>query len=236
MTTEEFSNEFDNLVNSNSAIKPMGVDITSLEFDEYEKSVFLTKAQESIVISLYNGSLIGNSFEETEELRRYLSSLVKTYSASPKIEEGGLTKYSYFFSIPKDILAITYEAVESTDERLGCSKDSIIEVVPTSQDELHRTINNPFRRPGKRRVLRLDRENDIVELISMFNIDKYQIRYLSRPEPIILVDLPDGLTIGKTDSFPGNKINQCKLNPAIHRLILEMAVNLALKSKTSAGK
>ena len=66
MTNEEFSNEFDNLVNSNSIIKPFGVDSTPLEFDEYEKSVFLTKAQEEIVEGLYTGKILGDSFEESE--------------------------------------------------------------------------------------------------------------------------------------------------------------------------
>ena len=65
MTNEEFSNEFDSLISSNSIIKPFGIDSTLLEFDEYEKSVFLTKAQESIVKSLYNGTLTGDSFEKT---------------------------------------------------------------------------------------------------------------------------------------------------------------------------
>lgn len=66
MTNEEFSNEFDTLINSNSTIKPFGIDSTLLEFDEYEKSMFLTKAQDEIVESLYTGKLIGDSFEETE--------------------------------------------------------------------------------------------------------------------------------------------------------------------------
>ena len=65
MTNEEFSNEFDNLVNKNIA-KPFGVDSTPLEFDEYEKSVFLTKAQEEIVEGLYTGKILGDSFEESE--------------------------------------------------------------------------------------------------------------------------------------------------------------------------
>lgn len=236
MTNEEFSNEFDNLVNSNSIIKPFDVGSTPLEFDEYEKSMFLTKAQESVVISLYNGNLTGDSFEKTEELRRYLSDLVKTYSTTDEIDGEGLTEDSHFFHIPEDILFITYESVLSNDDKLGCAKGSIMEVVPVTQDELHKTKENPFRRPNKRRVLRLDVEDYTVELISSFSIDKYQIRYLSKPEPIILIDLPDGLTIGKTDTFPGDKENICKLNPAIHRVILEMAVSLALKSRTSAGK
>lgn len=231
MTNEEFSNEFDNLVNSNSIIKPFGVDSTPLEFDEYEKSMFLTKAQESVVISLYNGNLTGDSFEKTEELRRYLSSLVKTYSTSDKVEGEGLTRDSYFFNLPEDTWFITYEAVVSQDTKLGCAKGTIMEVVPVTQDELYKTNRNPFRMPNKRRVLRLDVEGNTVELISAYSIAEYQIRYLSKPEPIILVNLPDGLSInGLTQA------TECKLNPAIHRVILEMAVSLALKSRTSAGK
>ena len=231
MTNEEFSNEFDSLVNSNSIIKPFGVDSMPLEFDEYEKSMFLTKAQESIVIALYNGNLIGDSFEKTEELRRYLSGLVKDYPATEYVRGNSLTGDSYIFNLPEDVWFITYEAVTSDDEKLGCAKGSIMEVVPVSQDELHKTRSNPFRMPNKRRVLRLDVEDNKVELISAFTISKYQIRYLSKPDPIILVDLPDGLTINKL-----SKATKCKLNPAIHRVILEMAVSLALKSRANAGE
>ena len=106
-----------------------------------------------------------------------------------------------------------------------------MEVVPITQDELHNITRNPFRKSNKRRVLRLDIEGDIVEIISVYDISKYTIRYLSEPQPIILSDLPEGLTINKL-----SKETKCKLNPAIHRMILEMAVNLALKSRASAGK
>lgn len=228
MTNEEFSNEFDTLVNSNSSSLPL---LTPLGFDEYEKSVFLTKAQESVVISLYKGTLTGDSFEKTEELRRYLDSLVKTYTTNTQEVGDILTSNSYLFSIPRDTWFITYEAVESEDKRLGCAKSSIMEVVPVSQDELYKTLRNPFRMPNERRVLRLDAEGNTVELISVYNIDKYCIRYLSKPDPIILVDLPKGITINNK-SIATN----CELNPAIHRVILEMAVSLALKSRTNAGE
>ena len=231
MTNEEFSNEFDNLVNKNIA-KPFGVDSTPLEFDEYEKSMFLTKAQESVVISLYRGTLTGDSFEKTEELRRYLNELIKTYTTTNKVENEGLTDNSYFFDIPDDVWFITYESAVSQDERLGCAKGTVMEVVPTAQDDLYKTSRNPFRGPNKRRVLRLDVEGKVVELISKFDIDKYQIRYLAKPEPIILIDLPEDLSINGL-----TKKTECILNPAIHRVILETAVNMAIKSRiTSTGK
>lgn len=228
MTNEEFSNEFDTLVNSNSTFSST---LTPLEFDEYEKSVFLTKAQESVVISLYKGTLTGDSFEKTEELRRYLDSLVKTYSTSEQVVGKVLTSNSYLFKLPGDTWFITYEAVESKDKRLGCTKGSTMEVVPVTQDELHKTLRNPFRMPNERRVLRLDTEGNTVELISVYSIDKYWIRYLSKPDPIILIDLPKDITIN--DKRVATK---CELNPAIHRVILEMAVSLALKSRANAGK
>ena len=70
MTIEEFSNEFDVLLNSYAANNPFGIGQGLTQLDEYEKSVLLTEAQESIVRDLYNGKLTGNGFESTEEQRR----------------------------------------------------------------------------------------------------------------------------------------------------------------------
>ena len=232
MTNEEFSNEFDNLVNSNSIIKPFGVDSTPLEFDEYEKSMFLTKAQESVVISLYNGNLTGDSFEKTEELRRYLSNLVKTYSTTDEIDGEGLTEDSHFFHIPEDILFITYESVNLEDTKLGCIDGEGILVMPITQDEYHRIKRNPFRGSNERRALRLDLSEKVVEIVSKYNIDTYLVRYLARPRPIILSKLPDNLSInGVSDK------TECELNPVIHRAILERAVKLAIISRVpNTGK
>ena len=83
MSTEEFSNEFDVLVQSFTQNVKFG-NTDSIAFTEYEKSVFLTKAQEQIVIELYNGkNPYNDSFEKTEEIRRYLNFLVKTTSLIP---------------------------------------------------------------------------------------------------------------------------------------------------------
>ena len=76
MTVEEFSNSFDTLLNSYALTPNFGEETSkqTIALDEYEKSVFLTKAQEEIVLGLYNGkNPYGDIFEGTEELRRYLS-------------------------------------------------------------------------------------------------------------------------------------------------------------------
>lgn len=225
MTNEEFSNEFDTLVSSNSRITSFGIASDILSFDEYEKSIFLTEAQESIVVSLYDGTFTGESFEKTEKLRRFLNELVKNYSIESEEIEEGLTPESHFFNLPEDVWFITYESISSEN-----STDPI-EVIPITQDEFHRVRKNPFRGANKRRALRLEAGNAIVEIIFPNTITKYQMRYLSKPDPIILIDLPKGLSInGETQQ------TECKLNPAIHRVILERAVSLALKSRANAGK
>lgn len=236
MTTEEFSNEFYTLLNSYSVIDKFGKgeDPSTIELDEYEKSVFLTKAQEEIVIDLYRGkNPLGDSFEKTEEVRRYLSDLIKTYTTTEK-KTGyvGLSKTSIFFELPEDLWFITYESAGLEDSRLGCMNGEEILVIPISQDDYFRISGNPFRGSNKRRALRLDNGNGIVEIVSEYNIDRYLVRYIARPDPIILTDLPDNLSINKL-----SKKTECKLNPVIHRAILEKAVKLAILSKApSAGK
>ena len=229
MTTEEFSNEFDTLLNSYSNTEKFGITHSTIELDEYEKSVFLTKSQEDVVIDMYNGkNTFGDSFEKTEEIRRYLSSLIKTYTTSTKeITYKGLSKHSVFFKLPEDLWFITYEAVNLKDDGLGCRSGEDICVTPVTQDEYHRIRKNPFRGSNERRALRLDLNEEVVEIISKYNVASYLVRYLSRPNPIILTDLPSDLSINGI-----NKKTECELNPAIHRSILEKAVKLAITSKS----
>lgn len=236
MTIEEFSNEFDTLLNSYATINQFGKveNPATIELDEYEKSVFLTKAQEETVIDLYSGkNPLGDSFEKTEEVRRYLSDLIKTYTTTDKkVGYVGLSKTSIFFELPEDLWFITYESAGLEDSRLGCMDGEEISVIPITQDDYFRIAKNPFRGTNKRRALRLDLGNRMVEIVSEYNIARYLVRYVARPEPIILTDLPDNLSINQISTK-----TECKLNPVIHRAILEKAVQLALISKApNAGK
>lgn len=222
MTNEEFSNEFDILINNINV---------GLEFDEYEKSVYLTKAQEEVVEGLYTGKITGDSFEGTEQLRRYLADLVKTAILPCNKAPKGLSNDSVFAVLPNDLWFITYESVALNGDT-PCINGKEIQVVPVTQDEYHRIKGNPFRRQNSRRALRLDVGNSMVELISDEKIRSYLVRYMSRPEPIILLDLPEELSINNV-----NEKTECKLNPGLHRTILEVAVNMAIKSRVpSTGK
>ena len=232
MTTQEFSNQFDTLISAYLTRLEFGI-TDVMAFDEYEKSVFLTDAQEEIVIELYSGkNSFGDSFEKTEETRRIINELIKTYTTEEKINNQlGISKDSVFFEIPKDVWFITYESVTLNDEGLGCLSGEEVIVSPITQDDFDKVKDNPFRGPSKKRVLRLDNENSIIEIVSKYNIDRYLIRYLAQPNPIILIDLPDSLSIN------GVSIKtECELNPVIHRIILERAVRKAIASRIPAGK
>ena len=228
MTVEEFSNEFDVLIQSYSKQLQFG-ETDDLSFTEYEKSTFLTKAQEELVIEFYNGNNPNrDSFEKTEEIRRYLSNITKTYKTSDKVDTNNkITQESTVFRLPSDLWYITYEAVNLEDNNLGCLKGTNVWVHPITQDELHRLKNNPFRNANYRRVLRLDITSDSVELLSKYNISQYIVRYLAKPSPIILQDLSEGLTINDVSSK-----TECSLSSSIHRLILNRAVEMALQSKS----
>ena len=223
MTNKEFSDGFSTLLNS-FGITP------NITLDEYEKSTFLTNAQEELIIDIYSGRNVvyGKSFEQTEEIRRYLSNLVETYETSTKVTgKLGLSQDSVFFNIPQDTWFITYEVAFLKDSRLGCLDGIEASVVPLPQDDLYRAKDNPFRGPSKDRVQRLDIKSDLAELISKYNVDKYLMRYISQHTPIILEDLPDGLSINGVSTE-----SECELNPVVHRAILERAVQLAIISKT----
>lgn len=224
MTTQEFSNGFDTLLNSYATQNS----IQAIALDEYEKSVFLTEAQESIVLAYYKGASGADAFETTEEVRRYLSSLVKTSSISPLgyTSDVLLSDNSFVVNLPSNLWFITYEAVRLSSGLGDCLSGKIIEVVPVTQDWFHRTVDNPFRGPTDRRALRLDLDNNRVEIVSKYNIDKYIVRYVEKLQPIILETLTDGLSIdGNTQS------NTCQLHEALHKVILQQAVTLALRSR-----
>lgn len=221
MTVEEFSNEFDALLNSYSSIEYGH----SIELDEYEKSVFLTKAQEEILLELYSGkNVLGESLESTEEIRRYLSPLIKTTKASEYTNViKGITPKSCFYTLPSDLWFITHEYVIYEKGYQVCEDLEYISVTPITQDEYHKIKKNPFRGSTKNRVLRLDAGESIVELVSEYPIDSYVVRYLSFPSPIILEDLPEDLKINKVSSK-----TECKLDKCLHKAILDRAVKIAL--------
>lgn len=234
MTTEEFSNEFEIRVDSYRRMKDFDsrASFDSIEFDEYEKSLFLTKAQRDFVVNYYSGkNEYSLSFEEKELVREALDTLVETFNTSTvvtKIPDISDSKHTFtFFGIPASLLWILYEEAHyAANTGCVCADGKYVEVIPTTHDELHRRLRNPFRGPRRHRVLRLNVADNLVELISDYPIGSYTLRYVKEPQPIILTDLTDNLTIqGESEAMT------CSLPDITHEYILDAAVRLALQSK-----
>ena len=231
MKVQEFSSQFDTLLNSYARTASFGEQDSpaSIELDEYEKSLFLTNAQDEVVISLYSGrNSAGSGFEETEEVRRYLSKLISEAYLNPiTTTDGkplGIESTSKFFTLPEDVMFITYESVNVSEGK--CGNSTSMEVVPVRQDEYHKIKNNPFRGANDRRALRFDLSEGNVEIVCKYVVDKYYIRYLKQLDPIILTPLKEGIDIkGKTE------VTDCKLDESLHYKILERAVQMALQSR-----
>lgn len=224
MNAQEFSNTFDTLLQP--YITKESLEQNNLAFDEYEKSIFLTKAQEQIVLELYQ------ELEQSEEVRKYLSNLIKTANFAPIGEQDesliNNTFKSYKVELGNTVLFMIYEQCTLSDEN-NCINNRIVSVVPTIHDDLDKVLKNPFKSPNSRKVIRLDFDNKI-ELISKYNISNYKVRYLKKPNPIILVKLEDNLSIDNSA-----EVSNGEINPILHERIVQRAVQLAVQSKVKSN-
>lgn len=200
-----------------------------------EKSIFLTKAQETVCLGIYNGVIGNAAFEADESARRALSNLTRTIQVDAQLTEvpEGITLLgddSYLYELPDDIWFITYESAVLTGLSPECLNPYTASVVPVTQDEYYKIHDNPFRGPSKDRVLRLDLgeytinsdKKVLVELSSKYEIKSYLARYMKRPCPIILDKLPSGSTI-----WGMSEATECELPESLHSLIVQEAVKAA---------
>ena len=223
MTLAEFSDEFDVQLASYLRFKKFDSKeiLDSIEVNEYEKSVYLTKAQNELTIELYTGrNNLGGAFEETEELRRYLADLNTTEIITnfTKINSG-ISESSYEATITKPVLFITYESclVTTNDE---CYQSKYIDCKVIKRDEYNVIKDNPFK---NNKVWRVDHSTNIVELITKHRLKEYKVSFLTTPTPIILEDISP-LKINGI-STPTEAV----LNPILHDYILERAVTNAIR-------
>lgn len=123
----------------------------------------------------------------------------------------------------------------------GANKKEYV-IVPLNYKEYDREMSKAYSQPLKKQAWRLfqnqETQFDVYsELIPIWNISDeldgaseaiYRIRYVKRPDPIVLTDLPNGLSI---DGF--TTVTECTLNPILHIDILNKAVELAIATRGS---
>jgi len=236
MTTQELKNEF--LIHYNAIASN-----SSPGLDDYEISVYLTKAQLELIKDYYDplSNRKKTGFENTEKRRSDLKGLIKSFKTNiSNISEDGLHPTSRFFKLSSDVFLIIYEQYQIVS--LDCNNGKLIKVVPITHDDYNIQIHNPFKNPDSNTVWRLDVTYDnnetVVELISPFNTSNspyYSGRYLKYPTPIIVGDLN---TLFPSDdlSIDGlNAVSECELGEGIHREIVDRAVELALRDYKPQG-
>jgi len=220
MTLEEFSNEFDTMLNSYKLPERFGVqsEFMMIKLDEYEKSVYLTQAENELVIEWYNGrNIAGLGYEQTEEVRRLLAPLNTIESITSFTVIPGLSDNSKMFRFGEDreVLFITQEQARIASDD-PCLNGQWVDVIPVRRDIYNKIKRNPFK---NKKVFRIDRDINVIELTSNYNVDVYKVSYLRKPLPIILENLDNGLTInGLSLATP------CELPEVLHQTILERAV------------
>lgn len=241
MDIKEFSDKFDALLNSYKTSVPYGYEQGNFDFtlNEYEKSIYLTQAQESKVASYFSSNTdLNSTFEGSDNARKSIEALVTdvTLSDVETADSRHIVKGSKIYLVPEDLWftiyeSITYDTEDSDNKPSDCIINAIeaqgnayTNVIPVTHDDFYRVYNNPFRGANDRRALRLNIGDRLYEVVSKYPISKYFIRYVKKPEPIILEELPDGLTIdGKRGPI------ECSLDDSLHDDILSLAVQLALQ-------
>ena len=229
MTASEFSQEFDILYNNIASNQAPGL-------TEYEKSVFLTKAQDEIIKNYFTSKPNGNKYQEgiEDSAKRYsdFSCLitVKSIQVQAHSDETSIDARGQICTLPEDLMI-------SLNERFKVGETEY-QVIPLTLAEYQRLMSRPSGDPLKRQVWKLMGNsatgNGSIEIIphwkdSRTNSNKLIIRYVRKPYPIILEDLAaQGLTInGKSNTYNNGIGEACELAKELHPEILQRAVELA---------
>lgn len=240
MNVQEFSSTFDTLLNSYNDVKDFGdtSSIISIQLDEYEKSVLLTQAQDSIIKEYFNANTnqTGEGFDDSPRKQMDFSSLITVKLAEKFVPAEGEEYLTYddrseVYKLPNNVLMVLQEKAKVLEREI----DTTHVVIPIKYDEYDRLMAKPYAQPLKKQIWRLLQNNstELVELIPRNNvtIQEYKIRYLRIPKPIVLVNLSAGEYSEELNINGVSTITECELNPIIHMDILLRAVELAFNRR-----
>ena len=245
MNAQEFSSEFDLLYNNISSNQAPGL-------TEYEKSVFLTKAQYEIIKNNFTNVQGGNKYqqgiEDSEKRYADFSTLLTVVELNAKTEHTiTFDERGKIFTLPdgdeegnKKVMIVITEIFKT-----GNSSSNLIsyQVIPLKFDEYIRLMSKPSSDPLKKQVWKLmgnnESGNGSIEIVPHWKdkdntINKLILKYIRKPYPIILEDLSSqGLSIegykGTGGSTTGSATTKacCELAEELHPEILQRAVELA---------
>ena len=254
MTTQEFSNTCDTLLNSYNTQGMFGEQASRGEIvlDEYEKSVLLTQAQDIIVKQYFEGGGVNGGFDDSARRQVDFSNLI-TVEEITKEASPALTPYDERSLIYKTPTTVTGKAkvlyilnekivVSTTSGQPAVTTKRQYVVVPINYKEYDRQMSKAYAQPLKKQAWRLfqDGGTSVLDLYSEIipvensiasgEVPKYKIRYIRRPQPIILTNL-DFVTQADLEIDGLKTVSECELNPIVHMDILNKAVELAYTTR-----
>jgi len=193
-------------------------------YTDTEISDFLNKAQLQFVKRRYSeqGNKYQEGFEETEKRRKNLAQLTRNLEAVVSSDQTGVSPNGTFYDLPEGYMySLREEAtLTSTDD---CVDNTRIYIKPITHDEYSIDLLNPFKKPDKTVVWRLDFSNVGAttsstvstkrhELVTdgSYTIAAYHIRFLNLPSDINIT-----ANIGS------------ELDPTVHDELVDIAVRIA---------
>ena len=227
-TAVEWSQGFDLLWNNIMSDKAPGL-------EEYEKSMFLTIAQEELVKDAFSRktNALGEGYDDSIRRQSDFRTLISTATPLPlsasDISAFNTRSTTRYYEYPDDAFLVLNEELSV--------EGNFKTVVPLSYDEYARLMMRPYKYPPKGQVWRLITNKgvtsgsepttyEVIELIGNFHtgdIIDYRMRFVQRPKPIILAALTGGLSIeGQTEQS-----TSFDLPEHLHDEVLVRAVNLA---------
>ena len=258
MTIEEFDNQFDVLYNNITSNQAPGL-------NTYEKSVFLTKAQNEIVKNYFTanskGNNIGQGFDDSAKRQADFSMLMKTArcgaSLLPSAPTSVITvvvgntsaQYTVNRIDPRSrIISFAPDVFIPINETLEVGT-ACLQVIPLRFDEYTRLMSKPYKRPLKNQAWRLINTGTITSMTSPSTINAYIkfVEIITTPEydneatlsyNLRYIRKPYPIIVGDLDglSIEGEtESKECELDPIIHEDILQRAVELAKVAWTATG-
>ena len=203
MNNKEMSDLFDTLYNNITSNQAPGL-------NEFEKSVFLTKAQSELVKNYFvpQGNAHQTGFDGSQKRQMDFSLLMKTFTGNPN-GSAVVDPRALVYQIPADVLYIINESMNLLNSKSVVT--AIRQVKALSFDEYERLMSKPFKEPVKYQAWRLmtksadytlggisQGQSPVIEIIltsadkNKFSLSttpnraQYILRYVKKPRPIIL--------------------------------------------------
>lgn len=142
MTIEEFSDQFDTLLDSHKFEDEFGkVDNNyRIRLDEYEKSVLLTEAQDMLLRMNFDVN-----FDASEQGQIYFSNITAVAEGVENLNINPYSTIGRVYDLPKDLFW-------PLNERIIDSEGTNYTIVPINYREYDRIQSKPYAKPLKRQA------------------------------------------------------------------------------------